>query len=660
MMAVLLELKLSPQLRSLLRVTSSRPATASNGSDCPRGSLLDRVSDLYSRVSRGFFVRDFPLESCFLITLQAWSDLEHVKIEGSSCRARGTRKHAFRFHIRNHMLGVSSGLLGSSADEGAASAAAHDGGGGVGSSSIPAELLMGHKGSGDDFCDRNSAGNRWPRQETIALLRIRSDMDLVFRDSTLKRPLWEEVSRKMAERAYHRNAKKCKEKFENVYKYHKRTKEGRSGEPEGKTYRFFGQLQALESHPSQLPLLPPPRVPPPQAAVPLSVTLPPAMGAAAQVTVSSTTLPAVCLPQPHVAQTNHTNNLPNLPLPPPPPPQLPSQSATTSRIPSRNPLIRPPHLSHIPGSPFSSPSSSSSTSSDEEIIGRSKRKRKWKDLFEMLMKEVIDKQEDLQRTFLEAIEKNEHDKKVREEAWKVQEMARLSRKHEILAQERSMAAAKDAALISFLQKLSGHQKIPLPLPSSAQPSPSPTAHPQQLQAQAAPVQKVPPQAPPQLSPLQRQLLPPYINVDPPPTNNGENLALPVTSVQWPKAEVEMLIKLRTTLDQKYQDSGPRGPLWEEISLSMRKLGHNRSAKKCKEKWRNINKYFKKVKESKKNRPEDPKTCPYFYQLEALYREKSKQLEQTTANPYCDLKPPPPSPPEDGSMAQMIIWSPEQR
>src|SRR5207253_413628 len=33
-------------------------------------------------------------------------------------------------------------------------------------------------------------------------------------------------------------------------------------------------------------------------------------------------------------------------------------------------------------------------------------------------------------------------------------------------------------------------------------------------------------------------------------------------------------------------------------------------------------YFKKVKESNKKRPEDSKTCPYFHQLDALYRSKA--------------------------------------
>lgn len=48
---------------------------------------------------------------------------------------------------------------------------------------------------GGEEGDRNSAGNRWPREETLALLQVRSDMDVAFRDSTVKAPLWDEVSR---------------------------------------------------------------------------------------------------------------------------------------------------------------------------------------------------------------------------------------------------------------------------------------------------------------------------------------------------------------------------------------------------------------------------------------------------------------------------------
>jgi len=55
-------------------------------------------------------------------------------------------------------------------------------------------------GVGED-CERlagvggGSAGNRWPREETLALLKIRSEMDANFRDANLKGPLWEHVSR---------------------------------------------------------------------------------------------------------------------------------------------------------------------------------------------------------------------------------------------------------------------------------------------------------------------------------------------------------------------------------------------------------------------------------------------------------------------------------
>ena len=103
-----------------------------------------------------------------------------------------------------------------------------------------------------------------------------------------------------------------------------------------------------------------------------------------------------------------------------------------------------------------------------------------------------------------------------------------------------------------------------------------------------------------------------------------------TSSRWPKAEVHALIQLRSNLDTRYQEAGPKGPLWEEISAGMRRMGYHRNAKRCKEKWENINKYFKKVKERNKKRPEDSKTCPYFHQLDALYRNKAALMSSSGA------------------------------
>ncbi|KAL6508888.1 hypothetical protein OROHE_021447 [Orobanche hederae] len=90
---------------------------------------------------------------------------------------------------------------------------------------------------------------RWPRQETLALLEIRSRLDPCFKEATSsnhKAPLWDEISRIMNdEYGYQRNGRKCKEKFENLYKYYKKTKEGKVGKHDGKHYRFFRQLESL-------------------------------------------------------------------------------------------------------------------------------------------------------------------------------------------------------------------------------------------------------------------------------------------------------------------------------------------------------------------------------------------------------------------------------
>ncbi|KAL0365951.1 UNVERIFIED_CONTAM: Trihelix transcription factor GT-2 [Sesamum radiatum] len=144
-------------------------------------------------------------------------------------------------------MGSSGGGDGAAAAAAAAAEPHESGGASGGSSEVGASSSM--IPAAEDSHERSGGGNRWPRQETLALLKIRSDMDVAFRDASLKGPLWEEVSRKMAELGFQRSAKKCKEKFENVYKYHKRTKDGRASKSDGKTYRFFDQLEALENAP---------------------------------------------------------------------------------------------------------------------------------------------------------------------------------------------------------------------------------------------------------------------------------------------------------------------------------------------------------------------------------------------------------------------------
>lgn len=76
-----------------------------------------------------------------------------------------------------------------------------DGGGGGNYEELTRTVLSGNFNEGDEAerAGRGGGaaalGNRWPREETLALIKIRSDMDATFRDSTLKGMLWDDVSR---------------------------------------------------------------------------------------------------------------------------------------------------------------------------------------------------------------------------------------------------------------------------------------------------------------------------------------------------------------------------------------------------------------------------------------------------------------------------------
>ncbi|ERN16020.1 trihelix transcription factor GT-2 isoform X1 [Amborella trichopoda] len=395
-------------------------------------------------------------------------------------------------------------------------------------------------------------GNRWPRQETLALLKIRSDMDAAFRDATLKGPLWEDVSRKLAELGYNRSAKKCKEKFENVHKYYKRTKDGRAGRQDGKTYRFFTQLEALNSNNNN-----------------------PIPSTNANININTTTSNNTVVATAGILAGNQIKA---------------TQSTFSTDFP----------VNQTAGISFSSGSSSDSGQKNSNSGETHKRKcGKIMAFFENLMKQVIEKQEELQQKFLDTIEKREEERAMREEAWKRQEMARVSREQEMLAHERALSASKDAAVIAFLQKFSGQNvQIPTSFPASV-----PAANPGTQETQANEIE--------------------YNHDGGVLAREREVVCFEVASSRWPKAEVHALIKLRSGLEFRYRETGPKGPLWEEVSAGMARLGYSRSAKRCKEKWENINKYFKKVKESDKKRPQDAKTCPYFNQLEELYKKRFK-------------------------------------
>lgn len=391
--------------------------------------------------------------------------------------------------------------------------------------------------------DRFSAANRWPQDETLALLRIRSEMDFSFRESVFKSPLWDQLSRRMSELGYDRSAKKCKEKFENIYKYHKRLKNCSYARPSGKTYRFFDQLEALDQH---------------QASIEASAS------EEVDIAMKGTTFSANPL-------LSNTQNAPQIAM---------------------------PISVNFDSSPITASTSTNYTSGSESE-GSRKKKRKWADFFGEVMKSVLAKQDELQKKFVQAIDKCENDRVAREEAWKAQEMARIKREQELLMQERSISAAKDAAVLSFLQKVLEHRQ------GSDDPG----------QMEGNPGQE--------MSIVCRNE-----------RESGEN-----SSSRWPKEEVEALIRIRSNMELNCQGIGSKGPLWEEISMAMKKIGYERNAKRCKEKWENINKYYRRVKDSNKQRPVDSKTCPYFHLLDALYIMKTKKFDNNSSEGSgCNLKP----------------------
>lgn len=445
-----------------------------------------------------------------------------------------------------------------------------------------------------DQCDRSnySGGSRWPREETLTLLKLRSDMDTSFRNATLKGPVWEELSRKLADMGYHRDAKKCKEKFENVHKYYKRTKHGKVG----KSYRFFTQLEAL-------------------------------YGNTAGAYNCANAIEAKAVEKNNggriaIAVGGETNN-----------PHDEGQKikpVDTRSTPIINDRLREVNGSEsYYGNGLNITSSSSSSSDDDyEVLNgnldsqegqrKRKRKRKWQRrllvYFEKLMDKVISKQEKMHEALLEALERREEERMVREEARKRQEMATMQREQEAREEEGRRAAIRDAALVEFFERAIGRR---LELPSSIAMrggSLIMELHKNDKDDEVG-------------DPLCR-------NHNSKTNNNIKNHNI-INNInnnssdnnnRWPKMEVQLLIKLRADLHPRFveQSGNCKNQIWEEISASMAKHGFQRSSKRCKEKWENINKYFRKKVNTSAARGrktvQNSKTCPYFEQLDSLYRD----------------------------------------
>ncbi|KAL2478260.1 Trihelix transcription factor GTL2 [Forsythia ovata] len=422
----------------------------------------------------------------------------------------------------------------------------------------------------------------WTNNEVLALLRIRSNIENWFSDFT-----WEHVSRKLAELGFKRTADKCKEKFEEESRHF-------NSISYNKNYRIFSE-QDDEFYPDDQDQ------------------------------------------EPHVsAEKNHQNM---------------DKQNQEEDIGDRK-IVEGESESH---------------ENEEQVATKprenKKRKRK-EDKFEMfkgfceaIVNKIMVQQEELHNKLIEDMLKRDEEKFAREEAWKNRHMERIKKEIEIRAEEQATAGERQTIIIEFLKKFitdsceedqqfvkkiqdllkvnkscsnAPNMTLPCEIQSHDQTpttqekveaatsssmvfihqNPSSKASSSSVLAQNLNSAKTQENNQVEFTPSSRKK--PSKNLDCQRGDSGN---------RWPRDEVLALINLRCKLNNNDENKeGAKGPLWERISQGMLELGYKRSAKRCKEKWENINKYFRKTKDSSKKRSLDSRTCPYFQQLSSLYSQ----------------------------------------
>ncbi|CAJ2628561.1 unnamed protein product [Trifolium pratense] len=428
----------------------------------------------------------------------------------------------------------------------------------------------------------------WTNDEVLALLKIRSSMENWFPDFT-----WEHVSRKLEEVGYKRSAEKCKEKFEEESRFfnninnNQNQNQNQNQNPNnfGKNFRFATELEELyqgggENNSNQV-------------------------------------------------GTQKPNNV---------------QDKMDRGEDSRNDDVLV------------------TKKSEDEVFDKSttneERKRKrgdnrfevFKGFCESVVKKMMDQQEEMHNKLIEDMIKRDEEKFSREEAWKKQEMEKMNKELELMAQEQAIAGDRQANIIQFLNKFttSTNSSTSLALIASSiqtfgigkQDKSKVTSNSSTLHSQN-----------PNLENHDKTLQP---NPENPNSGNPSSTTTITTTTtalaitphknnaissysgekedigrRWPKDEVLALINLRCNTNNEEKEANNinnKAPLWERISQGMLELGYKRSAKRCKEKWENINKYFRKTKDANRKRSLDSRTCPYFHLLSNLYNQGKLVLQ----------------------------------
>ncbi|KAM7511828.1 hypothetical protein LguiB_010703 [Lonicera macranthoides] len=420
----------------------------------------------------------------------------------------------------------------------------------------------------------------WSNDEVLALLRIRSSVENWFPDL-----IWEHVSRKLADLGFKRSAEKCKQKFDEETRTFNTINTFNN-----KSNRFFSELEELYHG------------------------------------------------------DDHQNN----------------QSIT------QNPDVVDQEYERNTAN-MKDPSKENEGTANKKTMSKSKKRKRERVKFEMfkgfcfeIVNKMMAQQEELHNKLLEDMASRDEEKIARQEEWKKKEMERMNKETEIRAREQAVAGDRQATIIDILKKFTSIDslesqlcsgslrfedllKIPKSLTSLTTTSPSSLSTQSKDEAISSLCETLEPTNP--SSTLPKKIIPKRL---PLPTQNSNSPNVEKNQFtaprcidstnkegedigkRWPRDEVLALINIRSSLNSgsiinQEKEGGGKCSLWERISQGMSELGYKRSAKRCKEKWENINKYFRKTKDANKKRSVDSRTCPYFHQLSSLYNHDTSVM-----------------------------------
>lgn len=504
-----------------------------------------------------------------------------------------------------------------------------------------------------DHIIKDQDSSSWSDDEVIQLLRIKStttasDQNNNWFSCREDFTNWEHVSRKLAEMGYKRSAEKCKEKFEeetfnSTIGYNKNN---------SSSSRYLTSEEDVdgEQHDDDL-------------YINNAAAAPQSMGihdhhaaAAAAVTIQP---PAGNLLFNHQQVHDQKEAAPEEQI------NSSSSEGQKGHLDHKDPaddqilmMAQQPSQDH--DSQVTTTKSSSSSSKKRKRKHSKQRFKMVKGLCVDLVNKMMAQQQEMHKKLLEDMANRDEEKIKREEAWRKEEMERVKREIHIREQEREMARDRQSTITDFLNKITSldHQKLHIPFDITINFQDYATTYINKQQPMPMPM--------PLLSDHQITKQPSSsadnekINIipeleDPRPT--ADQPTKDEIGKRWPREEVLALINIRSNVNNnnnnnctelqqqvhlnhhhqghEYNNIASKGgssssatvgggSLWERISQGMQELGYKRSAKRCKEKWENINKYFRKTKDANKKRSLDSRTCPYYHELSKLYNQEKQQ------------------------------------